>query len=239
MPMSSSHGPPLPYRVVAGVVPCRSGWLVASAKLQGVTIAPEEPRVFSSFIDVVDEKPAFSVIALYAPIGFLDKARQGGRTCDREARSLLGRRWGATVRSAPAWPVFGKRRSRHVRRLHVVTAALLPRYAEVAEEIAPYHQRVVYEVHPELSWYQLNKDRPVRHRKGSPAGRRERRKLLKSRLPGAERIIDAQLPGVKTEQLLDAAACLWTARRILARAATRIPTDPEWDSQGLRMEIVR
>ena len=215
MPMSSSHGPPLPYSVVAGVVPCRSGWLIASAKLQGVTIAPEEPRVFSSFIDVVDEKPAFSVIALYAPIGFLDKARQGGRTCDREARSLLGRRRGATVRSAPAWPVFGKRRSRHVRQLHVVTAALLPRYAEVAEEIAPYHQRVVYEVHPELSWYQ------------------------KSRLRGAERIVDAQLPGVKTEQLLDAAACLWTARRILARAATRIPTDPEWDSQGLRMEIVR
>jgi predicted RNase H-like nuclease len=45
--------------------------------------------------------------------------------------------------------------------------------------------------------------------------------------------------GAKPWHLLDAAACLWTARRVAARAATRIPMDPEWDSQGLRMEIVR
>jgi predicted RNase H-like nuclease len=39
--------------------------------------------------------------------------------------------------------------------------------------------------------------------------------------------------------MLDAAAILWTARRIFARAGTRIPIDPEWDEQGLRMEFVR
>jgi hypothetical protein len=32
---------------------------------------------------------------------------------------------------------------------------------------------------------------------------------------------------------------MWTARRILGRAMTRLPLDPEWDSQGLRMELVR
>ena len=239
MPLSSPKGPPLPYSVVAGVVPCRSGWLVASAKLQGVTIAPEEPRVFPAFTDVLDEKPAFSVIALDAPIGFLDRARHGGRICDREARSLLGPRRGAAVHSAPSWPTLRRRLRRRTRGVDAVTAGLLPRYVEVAQEMAPYRQRVVYEVHSELSWYQLNKERPVRHRKGSPAGRRERRKLLKSRLPGAERLLEAEIPSVRTEQLLDAAACLWTARRIWARAATRIPTEPVWDSQGLRMEIMR
>ena len=39
--------------------------------------------------------------------------------------------------------------------------------------------------------------------------------------------------------LLDAAVFLWTARRIFAHAAIRIPWDPEWDEQGLRMEITR
>jgi predicted RNase H-like nuclease len=39
--------------------------------------------------------------------------------------------------------------------------------------------------------------------------------------------------------LLDAAALLWTARRISARAGTRLPADPEWDVEGLRMEFVR
>jgi predicted RNase H-like nuclease len=31
---------------------------------------------------------------------------------------------------------------------------------------------------------------------------------------------------------------LVTARRVLAHAAKRIPVHPEWDSEGLRMELV-
>jgi predicted RNase H-like nuclease len=44
---------------------------------------------------------------------------------------------------------------------------------------------------------------------------------------------------VSQAHLLDVAVFVWTARRIFARAAVRIPQDPEWDEQGLRMEIVR
>jgi len=32
---------------------------------------------------------------------------------------------------------------------------------------------------------------------------------------------------------------LWTARRAAGRAMQRFPADPEWDSTGLRMELVR
>jgi predicted RNase H-like nuclease len=39
--------------------------------------------------------------------------------------------------------------------------------------------------------------------------------------------------------LLDVAAFAWTARRIFAHAAIRIPADPEWDDIGLRMEMFR
>ena len=52
-------------------------------------------------------------------------------------------------------------------------------------------------------------------------------------------MLDADLRGVPTSHLYDVAALLWTARRIVAKAATRIPEDPEWDSEGLRKEIVR
>ncbi len=48
-----------------------------------------------------------------------------------------------------------------------------------------------------------------------------------------------EYPGSGRPHLLDAAAILWTARRIFAKAALRIPDDPEWDEHGLRMEIVR
>src|ERR1700719_104223 len=126
MSMPQAHGPNLPYKLVAGVIPCRGGWLVASAKLQGVTIAPEEPRILDGFTAVLDEKPSFTVIALHAPVGFLDKAEPGGRTCDREARALLGPRRGAAVRSAPSWAAFEAQASGQAEGLDAVTAILLP-----------------------------------------------------------------------------------------------------------------
>src|SRR4051812_20823965 len=92
----------LPYNLVAGVVPCPRGWLVAGAKVLGATLAPELPRVLPTFLEVLDDRPAFTVIALYAPIGRLDEVVTGGRSCEREARALLGRRRGAAIRSAPA-----------------------------------------------------------------------------------------------------------------------------------------
>lgn len=84
----SRHGPDLPYSVVAGVTPCGPAWLVAPAKLQGTVFAPEAPFLISPFSEVVDQRPTFAVIALNAPVGYLDMAAAGGRTCDREARAL-------------------------------------------------------------------------------------------------------------------------------------------------------
>src|ERR1700758_159377 len=111
--------------------------------------------------------------------------------------------------------------------------------AEVDENIAPYWQRTVFEVHPELSFLQLNEDHPVRYSKYAAIGREERGVLLRKRLPGVERIIDARVARISTSRLLDAAVCLWTARRIVSRAVARVPEIPEWDQLGLRMEIVR
>jgi predicted RNase H-like nuclease len=214
--------------------------LVASAKLQGVTIAPEKPRLLKSLVDVIDERPGFSVVGLFAPIGLLDEQIVGGRTCDREARALVGRRRGAAIRSAPSRDVLKNSRSDNGQ-------AKLDRPAhyyevvarEVAREIAPYHQRTFFEVHPEVSFYQLNEDHPLQYRKRSIHGQNERRALLATKISRVERILDARLPGARKSHLLDAAACMWTARRALGRAITRMPMDPEWDSEGLRMEIVR
>lgn len=238
MRMLRAQGPTLPYELVAGVIPCRGGWLVASAKVHGATMAPEEPRVLGSIIEVIDEKPSFSVIALHVPVGFLDKVTIGGRTCDRQARALLGPRRGAAVRSAPSWPIFEGSPVERTQGLDAVSTVLLPRYDEVAEEMAPYRQRTVFETDPELGFYQLNGDRSMRYSKRYALGQGERRELLLARVPGVDRILEAAVPGVRFAQLLDVTACLWTARRILSRAAVRMPADPEWDSHGLRMEYV-
>jgi predicted RNase H-like nuclease len=105
--------------------------------------------------------------------------------------------------------------------------------------MAPYRQRSVYEVTSELSFFQLNEDKPLEYPKHSQLGQEERRALLARKIPGGERIFDTKIRRVPYSHMLDVAAFMWTARRIFARAGIRAPQDPEWDEQGLRMEIMR
>lgn len=242
--MSRGRGPQLPYRLLAGVMPVSRGWLVAGAKYHGATVAPEEPQVVPTFIEVLDYKPAYEVIALFAPIGLYDDPVPRGRRCEQEARRLLGMPRASAIASAPTRLALGSSTYREAAEssgghLSPVRWRQFGRIAEVDEAIAPYWQRTVFEVHPETSFFQLGNDRPLRYSKRTQLGMAERRELLEARLPGVERVLEASLLGITQRQLLDVAACLWTARRIVARTISRLPEDPEWDDLGLRMEIVR
>jgi predicted RNase H-like nuclease len=240
MAMHTSHrGAQLPYRPLAGVVPCPGGWLVAGAKLQGITLSPEAPLVFPTFLDVLDYKPAYQIISLAAPIGLPDIPIPGGRHCDRDARRLIGWPRNGAIVSPPARSVLRDLAAGMEVSLSAVGRRLVARFAEVDEDIEPYWQRTVFEVHPELSFFQLNEDQSLRFSKHTQVGVNERTELLKARLPGVERILNTRVSGAKASHLVDSAVCLWTARRIAARAVSRLPEDPEWDSAGLRMEIVR
>jgi predicted RNase H-like nuclease len=218
------------------VEPCRRGWLVVSAKLQGVSMLPQPPEVHGAFAEVLDARPGFSVLAVHLPIGLADLSSPGGRSCDRLARKLLGPHRGASVISPPARSTVQDPEGKG---LSAVARALLPRIAELNRDVASYHQRSVHEFHPELSFYQLNDDRPLRFRKRTADGVEERMALLGERVKGMDRILEHRPPGVDLARLLDACAGLWTARRIAARSVSRLPESPEWDEQGVRMELVR
>ena len=190
----SQRGSHLPYRTLAGVVPYAKGWLAATAKLQGITMSPEEPQVFPTILDVLDYKPAYQIVALFAPIGLLDEPTPGGRNCDRDARRLLGRPRSSAIVSAPARPVlastdFVEAAKANGGHLSPVSWKQMRRIAEVDTNLAPYWQRTVFEVHPELSLFQLNGDRAVRFPKHSRAGMEERTALLQERFPGVERVL--------------------------------------------------
>src|SRR4051794_18080564 len=96
------RGPALPYDLLAGVVPCPPGWLIASGKLVGVQVHPEDPRVLESFREVLDNVPHYKVIAVTVPIGLPSKPTRGGRRADREARQLLGFPHAGAIRPTPA-----------------------------------------------------------------------------------------------------------------------------------------
>ena len=89
-----------------------------------------------------------------------------------------------------------------------------------------------------LSFYQLNGDRGLAYGKRIPEGGKEREEILLARMQNLAIRIEADPPrGATRANLLDAYATLWTARRIAARAVTRIPDSPEWNGDGLRMEV--
>ena len=235
-------GPQLPYRPLAGVQPCPGGWLVASGKLQGISLHPAEAMVLPTLVEVLDYRPSFEIIALHAPIGLPSKPQKGGRACDREAREVLGWPHSGAILSAPSRPALAATTFEEAGQINEGLSAVLwsmfPHIAEVDREIQPYTQRRVFEVHPELSFFQIGDDVPLQYAKHTEAGRNERRALLERRLPGVDKLFNP-VEGARIEHALDAAACLWTARRIASKAVVRLPLDPEWDDLGLRMEYVR
>ena len=96
----------------------------------------------------------------------------------------------------------------------------------------------VYEVHPEVSFAAWNRGHPMAHRKKSREGKVERQKLiaegfgeglfedLRTRIHGQ---------GVGRDDLADALAALWSARRIHAGKARRFPEQGESDKCVLPM----
>jgi predicted RNase H-like nuclease len=235
--LSPQRGPNLPYKLVAGVTPVRKKWLVASAKMAGSTFAPEDPKLYDTFREVVDMRPPFSLIVVNAPIGYREDNSKGPRLCDLEARAMLDKR-GRFLRKAPTRETLQRGYATPDDHLNAITLMLMPVFVEVFNEMSAYRQRTVYEGTPELSFFQLNGEQPLLYSKHTIEGREERWSLLTKRINGIERVLDAQIKGVSGEHLTDASMLLVTARRVLAHAAKRIPLHPEWDSEGLRMELV-
>src|SRR5450756_35636 len=86
---------------VAGVDGCKAGWFVVLRHLTSGSTAFEVKATFTELMNL-PQSPA--IIAVDIPIGLLDVAERGGRSCDRQARSLLGGRrssvFSSPVRSA-------------------------------------------------------------------------------------------------------------------------------------------
>ena len=93
---------------------------------------------------------------------------------------------------------------------------------KIREVRALAEQRPVFEVLPELSFAAMDGDAPLRHAKTTWAGHARRRRLLADH--GLELPDDPGPAGrVAPDDLLDAAAVAWSARRIAEGAGSRAP----------------
>jgi len=118
---------------------------------------------------------------------------------------------------------------------------LLAKIREVDALLArtPALQRRVRECHPEVS-FRAWAGRGLRYGKKSRPGQAERVALIDAEWPGERARLAALLPrgAFQADDLHDAFAALWTARRIRDGVERTLPTRPEQDRCGLAMEIV-
>lgn len=234
----------LPYKNLAGICPCPAGWLVLPGRMAGITVTAEDAFVVKNLFDVLDYRPTFDAAAIEAPMGLKDEPGNEFRLCEKEAREFVGWPRAAAISGTPSRPALmadtnteaaemepwmnshDKRRLRWLR--------------EAAKELQPYHTRRFFSAHPDVSFTAMNGDEPLKTLPYHEDGRLERLKLLREQLPGIDEIVNRPPPdGAHFTHMLSVGALMWTARRASGRAISRLPLDPFWDTEGMRMELVR
>ena len=234
---------------IAGVDGCKGGWIVMRLEVGSHNIAID---VVDAISKVLDSGEPPKILCIDVPIGLFDRARRGGRECDKAARKLLGRPRSSSVFSPPARPALKGRSFEEALRLnresssHAVGISqqcfgIIPKIREVDDFMTPQRQERVVEVHPELVFYELSGGKSVKERKKTKAGLARRLELLGPALGcnASELVENHRSSKVARDDIVDAMAACWTAERILTGREVRLPSEPVRDSKGLRMEIVR
>ena len=209
------------------------GWVAVAIGRRGFVRASYHPV----FREVVEAYPAPSVLAVDIPIGL---TREVSRQADVAARRVLGPR-AASVFPAPVRPVLAAESYEEAcavsaetcgRKLSRQVWGLVPRIREVDRYC---RERRIHEVHPEVSFRLLGAV-PLRLSKKTWGGQAERRQ----RLAAAGIVVPDELGeagAVAADDVLDAAAAAWTARRIASGEALVLPEGPAQRDRGRSIVI--
>ncbi len=214
--------------MVTGVDACRDGWVFVLLDEAGAGAAPRV-EVAGDFATLLDRIGPVEVIGVDIPIGL---PQTGFRELDLEARRQAGPRGRSVFITPPRAVLEAEDHAEAVEIARRLTGQGISRQThglrekifqvEACLESAP---AAVFEVHPELSFAAM-KGSPAGWPKRSWNGTMERRRLLEQK--GIR--LAAELPGIGTtaaDDVLDAAAAAWTARRIAAGRHHTVPERPE------------
>ncbi len=224
---------------VVGVDGCRAGWIAVIWTDVGAHC-----ELLSSFSKVLSVHPG--IIAVDMPIGLPPKH---GRIAEHEARSILGARR-SSVFSTVSRAAYAANTWKEACEINLINSvppkklsqqsfAIFKKVKEVDAAITPALQSRVREVHPEVIFYEMNDRQPLHFSKKKRDGASERVKLLeRSGFPWSTLGHPIYLKkNVADDDIIDACACAWSARRILEGTARYYPEKEERDARGLLMRI--
>ena len=230
---------------VLGVDGCRGGWVGALWRAGTAGPATLAAPTFDDLVAQAGRQVpgpgGIRVVAVDIPIGLPDT---GPRQADRLARRALPGRASSVfptlVRRACEAPDYAAARAVSValtgRSASAQAYALGRKVLEVDAWVRAHPGTRVLEVHPEVCFAALNGQVPITARKKTAAGLTARREALRA---SGMAVPDLPSPsrGVGEDDLLDACAAAWTARRAAAGAAVPMPDPPEVFSDGIPAAI--
>jgi predicted RNase H-like nuclease len=239
---------------VAGVDGCKAGWCAAIVRAVGKGRGGDADRmlelescfVASTFAAVLARGEDCALVCVDIPIGLCDG--QAARECDTAARRLVGGRRASSVFPTPVRPCLSAddyetacriSLEHSGRKLSRQSFGLLKKIGEVDGLMTPELQERVREIHPEVSFWVLNGNRPIGQSKRTARGRAQRSRLLARVIVGVDAILTGmQEPGCSTDDALDALVAAWTAAQTVSGKTATLPENPVSDHRGLRMEIL-
>jgi len=225
-------------RRVLGVDACRKGWVGVAGGLDAADAY--FGRTIRELMALVEADGRIDVVAIDIPIGLPDKGR---RQADVLARPLVGPRWqsvfmtpvrDALLASDHAAAVIVNRQLAG-EGVSCQAFALKTKILEIEGWVKEDDHSVI-EVHPEVCFATMGQA-PLLSRKKTLAGAEQRRLLLDG--AGVRLTNGLSLAGVvaAVDDLLDAAAAAWTARRYASGQARSLPATPEVFSDGITCAI--
>lgn len=188
---------------------------------------------------------SFDALAIDIPIGLPDS---GSREADRLARAFVGPRRSSVFPSPirPALRCSTRPEACTItnaingNRVGVQAFALFPKIAQVVDLLQAHPELAArtYEVHPEVSFRQWAEEH-MRHYKKSPAGKQDRQALIAAEFgPDVFARLQRESPvRLPDDDLADAFAALWSAKRIFEGDAARLPGHIVPDAAGFPMNI--
>lgn len=216
---------------VLGVDACKAGWvgvLLAGASAT-VHVAPN----IAELVERADAEAWASVVAIDIPIGLPDAGR---RTADTLARRRVGPRapsvFTTATRSALRAPTHAEavlaNRSLTGSGLSIQAYGLRTKILEVDAWVRAAGRPVI-EVHPEVSFAELN-GAHLASAKSTKEGIEQRQTALLAQAISVA--TEPRRSRVGADDILDAAAAAWTARRYARGEAISLPDPPEVFDDG-------
>lgn len=236
---TSGPGTSVQDGVVLGVDGCRAGWVgvILEGGTASVVVAPTIDELVTT---ARLAHPELAVVGIDIPIGLPDSAP---RQADLLARTRLPSGRKSSVFAAPtraACAATSHPEASAVNRaatgggLTVQAFNLVPKILEVDAFVrSPKPCRIV-EVHPEVSLAAMDPGSVVLSKR-TAAGLRAREDALSS--AGVTPPTYQARQGYAADDLIDACAAAWSARRVARGAAESLPQPPETFSDGLPAAI--